>query len=87
VWSFLIVEFAELIERFESPALLVVRLEEPLDLPVGLWPTNCTQRVLDLVGGQILLEDVACLAFVVSVGCVKLRAVIRGSSRIDPVEA
>jgi len=87
VWSFVVVEGEELVESSEPPSLLVVGLEEPLDLPVRLRSTHCTQCVFDPVLLDVVLELVLRIDVCVPMRGVKLRSVIAITSRIFPVEA
>ena len=56
--------------------MLFVGLVEPLDLAVRLGPTDLTERMLEIVLGEIGLEDVVGLALLIALVGVELRSVI-----------
>lgn len=56
MWSFVVVEGEELVKSSEPPALLVVGLEEPLDLPIRLWPPHFAECADDIVIVEIPLK-------------------------------
>lgn len=76
MWSFFVVEIEKPLQGREPPSLLFVRLEESLDLAVGLWPTNRAQRLLDPVFVEIGFECVCRLAVRVPARCVKFGSMI-----------
>lgn len=76
MWSFVVVEGEELVKSSEPPPLLVVGLEEPLDLPVGLWPTNLAQCVDYLILVEVSLELVVQTRSLVLVCIDELRPVV-----------
>ena len=53
---FLVVEGEELGESSKLSTVLIVGLEEPLDLPVRLWPSNLAEGVLDVTLVEVAFE-------------------------------